>query len=285
MRTRLVLVFCVALAAIGAGARAHESGISGASGKSGSFCNRCHSGGATPTVKLDGPASLATGASGTYTLTITGGAAVAGGLDAALDDAALAAGARLATVSPSTQLLGGEVTHTAPVGFAAGSLSFQLAVVAPATARTMTLYVAGDSTNRDGSDNGDKGAATTMSIAVNGPPPTAPPDFAGAPAGADLSDVTNPPDEAGMAPFKSSRASGVQFAERARDERRQRLLRPRPHAPAVDRQRQRLAHVPATHADLGELAARDVRMRRDRRSEINCPVERARSSPTTSVCD
>jgi len=93
------------------------------SGKSGSFCNACHSGGATPTVTLAGPTTLQAGATGTYTFIIAGGAAVAGGLDAALDDGSLAAGAHLATVSASTQLLGGEVTHTMPVSFASGSRS------------------------------------------------------------------------------------------------------------------------------------------------------------------
>jgi hypothetical protein len=153
-------------------------------------------------VQLTGPATLQAGESGMYTLTIMGGAAVAGGLDAALDDDALAAGAHLGTVSASTKLLGGEVTHTAPVGFTAGSLSFQFAVVAPASARTMTLYVAGNSTNQNGSDTGDKAAATTMSIEVAGPPAPAPSP------GADLSGVTNPPGEASdlaIAPSPSGR--------------------------------------------------------------------------------
>jgi hypothetical protein len=196
MRT-LRLGLIGALLMLAADARAHEDGISGYSGKSSTICSECHSGGATPTVSLSGPTSLQAGASGTYTLTITGGAAVAGGLDAALDSASLTAGAHLATVSASTQILSGEVTHTAPVSFTGGSLSFQLSVVAPPAARTMTLYAAGNSTNHNGEDSGDKAAATTMSITVTGNvPPPAPPDFAGAPPGADLSSVTNPPSAA-----------------------------------------------------------------------------------------
>ncbi len=197
MRTALALGFVGVALLVAADARAHEDGISGYSGKSGTICNQCHSGGATPTVSLSGPTSLQAGASGTYTLTITGGAAVAGGLDAALDSASLTAGAHLATVSPSTQLVSGEVTHTAPVSFAGGSLSFQLSVVAPPAARTMTLYAAGNSTNHNGEDSGDKAAATTMSITVTGNvPPPAPPDFAGAPPGTDLASVTIPPSAA-----------------------------------------------------------------------------------------
>src|SRR4051812_45422869 len=118
---RYLLILCL----LAATAEARPTGISGASGKSGTICNRCHSGGATPTVSLAGPATIAAGGQSTYTFTITGGAAVAGGLDAALDDASLAAGARLATVSPLTQLLNGEVTHTQPHDFAAGALTFQ----------------------------------------------------------------------------------------------------------------------------------------------------------------
>src|SRR3954465_6486466 len=143
---RCLVILC-ALAAV---AEARPTGITGASGKSGTICNRCHSGGATPTVSLSGPSTLAAGGRATYTFTITGGAAVAGGLDAALDDASLAAGASLATVSPHTQPRNGEVTHTQPNDFAAGSLTFQFALNAPATARTMTLWVAGNSTNHDG---------------------------------------------------------------------------------------------------------------------------------------
>lgn len=169
-------------------AAARPTGITGVSGKAGSFCNQCHSGGATPTVTLSGPAALAPGQRATYTLTITGGAAVAGGLDAALDDAALAAGATLATVSPSTQLSNGEITHTQPVSFSGATLTFQFAVTAPASARTMTLYAAGNSTNHDGTNSGDRAAAATLAITVgNGVP---------APAGGDLGAAdlaTDPP--------------------------------------------------------------------------------------------
>lgn len=181
MRSAAVLsIFALALFALGGVAHARPTGISGASGKSGFICNKCHSGGATPMVQLDGPSTLAAGASATYTFTITGGAAVAGGLDAALDDASLAAGAKLATISPLTQLLNGEVTHTQPNDFAQGTLSFQFSVVAPSAARTMTLWVAGNSTNHDGTNSGDKAAGTMLTITVAG-------------ANADLASVTNPP--------------------------------------------------------------------------------------------
>jgi hypothetical protein len=188
MRWLPLLLLC----ALAGDAAAKPTGISGASGKSGFFCNKCHSGGATPTVTLSGPAMLQPGASATYTFTISGGAAVAGGLDAALDDAALAAGASLATVSPLTKLLNGEVTHSQPNDFTAGALTFQFAVKAPPSASTMTLFVAGNSTNHNGNNSGDRAAATTMTITVGSPPPPPPPppaDFAGAPPGSDLAQL------------------------------------------------------------------------------------------------
>ncbi|HEY2746767.1 MAG TPA: choice-of-anchor V domain-containing protein [Polyangia bacterium] len=198
MRFAFGRLLCGVVLLAAADARAHDDGIDGYSGKSGTVCNQCHSGGATPTVSLSGPTSLPAGGSGTYTLTIAGGAAVAGGLDAALDDASIAAGAHLATVSPSTKLMSGEVTHATPVKFSSGGLSFQFSVVAPAAARTMTLYAAGNSTNGNDSDSGDKAAATTMSIAVSG----------NVPPGADLASATNPPATASdlaIAPTPSGR--------------------------------------------------------------------------------
>jgi hypothetical protein len=165
-RITLAIAALVAIAASATTASAKPGGITGASGKSGSYCNKCHSGGAQPTVKLEGPAMLAPGATANYTFTITGGAAVAGGLDAALDDASLAAGASLATVTANTRVAAGEVTHSQPHDFVAGSLSFVFAVQAPASARVMTIYVAGNSVNHDGKSSGDRANATTLAVSV-----------------------------------------------------------------------------------------------------------------------
>src|SRR5438132_3777199 len=103
---------------------AHAAGFTGYSGKQGMNCNQCHTGGAAPTVTVTGPSSLMVGASATYTVTITGGAAVRGGFNAATSAGGLIAGANGKVVS-------GEVTHTAPQPFSAGSLAFSFTLQAP----------------------------------------------------------------------------------------------------------------------------------------------------------
>ena len=129
-----------------------------------------------------GPATLRPAAAPPTRSPSRGGAGVAGGLDAALDDARRSrAGASLATVSPSTQLLAGEVTHTQPTNFARAALSFQFSVVAPASGahddalRRRQLdqpqrHRLGRQARRRRRWHHRHGAA----------PPPAPPDFAGA---------------------------------------------------------------------------------------------------------
>ncbi len=139
---------------------ARSGGITGYSGKTGSICNSCHSGGTTPTVALTGPTSLATGASGVYTFTITGGAAVVGGLDVATS------AGKLQATGSNTKLSGIEITQTAATSFTAGSLAFTFTLVAPSTAGTVTLYGAGLSANNNGSTSGDKATGTTLAVSV-----------------------------------------------------------------------------------------------------------------------
>jgi hypothetical protein len=147
---------------------AHSSGMSGYSGNpatnSGAICTACHSGGATPTVTLAGPTSLAPSSSGVYTLTITGGAAVDGGLDVSTT-----AGTLQATGS-NTKLLSGEVTQTSAISFTSGSLVFTFTLVAPPSAGSLTLYAAGLSANGSGS-GGDNAARATLAVTVTAPAP------------------------------------------------------------------------------------------------------------------
>jgi hypothetical protein len=221
MRTPAMMVTIGTGLLVATTAAAKPTGITGASGKGGDFCNKCHSGGATPTVMLTGPAVLAPGGMATYTLTITGGAAVAGGLDAALDDAALAAGATLGTVTANTRVAAGEVTHNQPLPFDQGTLKILFSVKASDDARAITLYVAGNSTNKDGTNSGDRGAATTMAINVVVPDlagatdaasgasdlATAAPDLAGAPSPSGR-DMATPAGDSGSAGPPAGMSSG-----------------------------------------------------------------------------
>ncbi len=143
---------------------AHASGMSGYSGNpstnSGAICTMCHSGGTMPTVTMTGPTSLAPGANGVYTLTITGGAAVVGGLDVSASSGTLTAS------DATTQLMGGEVTQKSSTAFSSGTLSFTFTLNAPATAGTVTVYGAGLSANGNGSTSGDNAAKATLAVTV-----------------------------------------------------------------------------------------------------------------------
>jgi ASPM-SPD-2-Hydin domain-containing protein/HYDIN/CFA65/VesB family protein len=143
---------------------AHASGMNGYSGNpathSGSICSACHGGGSAPTVGLTGPTSLAPGSSGVYTLMITGGAAVVGGLDVSTSAGTLQAS------GPGTKLQSGDITQTAATPFTSGALSFTFTLVAPSTVGQLTLYAAGLSANGNGGTSGDNAAATTLAVTV-----------------------------------------------------------------------------------------------------------------------
>jgi hypothetical protein len=168
--TILLLSLAVLVCSLGEPQKAWASsgGRSGSSGMTGSICNGCHAGGTTPTVELTGPTSLATDASGTYTLTITGGAAVVGGLDVATS------GGTLQATDSATKLKSGEVTHKASTPFIGNSLVFTFTLVAPSTDGTVTLYAAGLSADDDGSSSGDKSAAATLAVSVSSSGTTTP---------------------------------------------------------------------------------------------------------------
>jgi hypothetical protein len=164
----ITLLLSIAVLVYGLGeqqtAWASSGGRTGYSGNpathSGQICTNCHSGGSVPTVTLTGPTSLATGESGTYTLTITGGAAVVGGLDVSTT------GGTLQATGSNTRLSSSEITQTASTSFAAGSLAYTFTLVAPSTPGTVTLYGSGLSANGNGSTSGDSASKATLDVTV-----------------------------------------------------------------------------------------------------------------------
>ncbi|RKH61429.1 SYNERG-CTERM sorting domain-containing protein [Corallococcus aberystwythensis] len=158
-------VFVIAM--LGAApAFATSTGITGNSGKDTATCNTCHKGGEAPSVEFEGPSTLEKGATGQYTLIIRGGAAKTGGAGITVDDAgtSLVAGTGL-------KKLGSELTHSAPQAFTGTELRFNFSLVAPATDVTLNLFGAGNSTNADQKSDGDRAAATKLTIKVgNGSP-------------------------------------------------------------------------------------------------------------------
>ncbi|OJT23762.1 hypothetical protein BO221_17460 [Archangium sp. Cb G35] len=155
-----VLTACL----LSAPAFANATGATGYSGKSAATCTMCHTPGASvPTVTLTGPSSLTAGATGEYTLTITGGPGLRGGFNVAVDNTA-------ASLEPGTgsKKQSNELTHTAPKPAASGAITFNFSLVAPPSAGTVKIFAAGNSVNGNGSEAGDASATTSLTVNVTG---------------------------------------------------------------------------------------------------------------------
>ena len=152
-------------------AHADDTGIHLRSGKQNpaqtcmaSGCHSVNPSAATPTVEISGPTTLAAGATGDYTLIIRGGAAVKAGMNVAVSNN----GGTLSTVGNDLKLLSGELTHTAPKDFANNEARFDFKLVAPSAAGTSKLFASGNSTNGNGSNEGDRSVSVTRDIQITG---------------------------------------------------------------------------------------------------------------------
>ena len=175
----LTLFMSVAFTIYQAGtASARPNGINGYSGNpatnGGAICSNCHFGGIAPTVSLSGPNTVDAGSTHTYTLTITGGQEIAGGLDVSVINGLLNA------IDPGTQILSGEITHTEPRPAANNAVSWTFEWTAPAVAGTVTMYGAGNSINGNGGTSGDAPNKDSLTIIVNVPAPLNQPPVADA---------------------------------------------------------------------------------------------------------
>ncbi len=154
---------------------AFSTGITGVSGKQGAICNQpgCHAGGVEPSVRLEGPTELAPQAVATFRFVVRSNAPaqqVAAGLN-------VAASAGMLSVLPNegTRLQLGEITHVAPKpNDASGEASFSFQWQAPAAPGEYTLFAAGNSVNRNGTNAGDRAAATTLAVRVRAGEPLTP---------------------------------------------------------------------------------------------------------------
>jgi len=174
----------VALAWIAAGlllvcsghARASQAGRDGFSGNpatnGGATCNACHAPGATrPTITISGPQTLDAGTIAEYSVTITGGPAVTGGVD--VSSSAIGT---LTPVDGSLHAVGVEISHTAPKPFAGGSVNFRFNYRAPTYNTVVDLFAAGNSSNGLLNLLGDGINNTQFRVTVqNGDPPPPPP--------------------------------------------------------------------------------------------------------------
>jgi len=116
----------------------YPSGVSGYTQKNNTGCI-CHT--STPNssvqVVIAGPSNLLPGATGDYTVTISGGSGTGVGVDIACSAGAL-------TNSDSNlKILNSELTHTSAKAFSSGRYIFSFKYTAPNTAGPTTLYATG----------------------------------------------------------------------------------------------------------------------------------------------
>lgn len=133
----------------------HDSGVVGVTKKNGFGCT-CHAFAPADsvTVWIEGPARLRQGTQGRYTLLMTGGPAIEGGLNVAAGRGALAPADGTSQLLPSID--GQELTHTSPKAFVADTVRWDFFYTAPADTSLDTLFSVANSVNGNGIPTGDK---------------------------------------------------------------------------------------------------------------------------------
>jgi len=145
----------------GGGAEAFPTGITGYSGSGPLTCTVCHNGGIVPTVTLSGPTTVAPGTIHTFSLTISGGQRIAGGLNVS------ASGGTLSASDPGTwMMMGPEITHLTPRNAIGDVVTFSFDWQAPALPGVVTIFGAGNSVNLNMDTSGDNAAADTFQVSV-----------------------------------------------------------------------------------------------------------------------
>ncbi len=130
------------------------NGITGRTRKvttSGCGGGNCHGNSATTgvTVTITGPDTLTVNTLGLYTVKITGGPAIRGGVNIAASSGALS------KVDNALKAQNGELTHSSPTSFSGGQLTFQFNYKSTTTG-VQTLYATGNSCNGNGGQSGDQ---------------------------------------------------------------------------------------------------------------------------------
>ncbi len=172
-RAWLALAICGLVGLHASRVLAFPTGQTGYSGEAGFSCTpTCHTGGVAPLVSFQGPDQVTVGAVATFHFVVESQAPsvqIAAGLDVAASDGTLG------TVSGQhEQLLGGDLTHTAPQNNTNGTASWEFTWQAPAQPGTVTLFGAGNSVNLDFTSFGDAASTTTFQVVVSDAPPPTP---------------------------------------------------------------------------------------------------------------
>ncbi len=158
-------------------------------------CNFCHNGGTAPLVSISGPTSVAAGSTNEYTMIITDMSMPAGqpfgGLNVSALDGTFAVGG---SQSASTQVLFGEITHTAPKAQGgSGSVEFSFLWTAPLTFTSVTLEGWGNAVDFNSNISGDRATMTSLEV-FNASAPTPTPTSTATPTATPAPPFTCPSD-------------------------------------------------------------------------------------------
>lgn len=152
---------------------AFAGGITGWSGMRGPLCNKCHTGGVSPVVRIDGPETLTAAETGLFELIVEAGSAAQTGAGFNLS---ATAGALQAIPGQGAQLFEGELTHLAPKAATDGIVSWEFRWTAPEMPGEPVFFVAANSVDQNGTASGDRATAITRTVLVVPPAtPTATP--------------------------------------------------------------------------------------------------------------
>lgn len=154
-------------------AQAHKTGITGVYQNG---CGACHGGNANNNTQLQltGNTTLKVGEQGAFTFKVSNANKTAAGCNLAILNGV---GTKQADLQggAGTQVLGDELTHTAPKGFGrVGGADFDFTWTAPAAHGTYTLYAAGNAVNESDTPEGDVWNTLTKTITVTGATITGP---------------------------------------------------------------------------------------------------------------
>lgn len=138
-------------------------GSSGGRKTDGQGCSGCHDDGVVPQISITGlPTEVPVDSEHTLTLVITGGPAVIGGLNVAVDSGS----GILAALDPLTTIDTGELIHTSPKDFDGDTVSWEFLWTAPSVNGTVDLRGAGVSANDGMGSGGDYAGTTVFTVQV-----------------------------------------------------------------------------------------------------------------------
>lgn len=174
----------VSLAAVSA--EGLSTGITGNSGKQGSNCADCHSGGTAPLVRLEGPSAVYAGALATFRFVVESQSSRQqfAGFNVAASQGRLEP---LRGEGAYAQL--GELTHDTPKPATDNETSWRFTWRAPATAGDQTLFGAGLSANGNGTRSGDEMALLELTVTVADEPRAGDANCDGSLSAADLTEI------------------------------------------------------------------------------------------------